>query len=306
MSDVLKAVSLLVILCGLLASPAQTSRAADFSEGTASVNAYFSNKALYTNLDFMMPLFESPNNAAFFINPGGGINLRLKDNSRHTERVYFGIGQRLFLPGSQFKGGPADALLGKGLIFGFNWFIDWQYSMYSHFMADTGGGVELLSDLVDLRLNTYFKLTDAKKLDHGPSPGGLYGTALYVDRGGIYETLLNGVDGEVGFRLPIVDQIGEIRVFGGGFYHDAREVRRIRGIKGRIQWNPLPSIHIGAALFSNRHLNGEKWQLQFGFKLPFSANALSAGGSPFSIDNTPKTGNLWKDRFTTPIPRYGM
>ncbi|MDR2050365.1 MAG: inverse autotransporter beta domain-containing protein [Deltaproteobacteria bacterium] len=290
-------------MAGLLLFPAGAARSADFSEGAASFGAHFSDKALYSYADFFLPLYEVPENAAFFINPNLGFDLRLKNGGRNAERGSIGLGHRLYLPGGQF-GSLGGGLLDKGLILGFNWNLDGQYSPYDNFLFKTGGGVELLSDWVDMRLNGYFKLTGEKLVSR--NRGSLYGTAVYASGNKLYETLLSGVDGEIGLRAPIWEQLGELRFFAGAFYHDAGHVDRVDGFKARVEWNPIPSVVIGASCYSNRDLNGEKWQLHLGFRLPFSMNELLAGGNPFSVDTTPKTGNLWKDRYTAQVRRNGL
>ncbi len=298
--------SVLLLCLALLAPPQAFS--ADFSEGTANFSGYFSNKILHTNASFIMPLYEAPQNAAFFVNPVVGFSTQLSGGSRHEERASIGLGNRLYLPGEQFKSMPGGlgGLFSKGIIFGGNWYLDTQYSPYNNFLTKTGGGMELLSDWIDLRFNGYIKLTDQKDLGKHAKDCHFFGTAVYSGSKSDHETLMPGFDMEAGFRLPIIDQLGEMKVFGGGYYYDARHVNEIKGVKARFEWSPLPAINFGVSYFSNKRLNGEKWLAQLSFKLPFSMNALQQGRNPFSVDYTPKTGNLWKDRYTTPVLRNGM
>ncbi|MCL1916397.1 MAG: inverse autotransporter beta domain-containing protein [Desulfovibrionaceae bacterium] len=300
MRKAIRCLKLCAIILGLSVGTAQ---GADFTDGTATFSGYFSREAVYGVADFMMPLFESPNNAAFFVNPGAGVNLKIKDGMHGAERAYMGIGHRVFLPGGQFGGsGPFH----KGVILGLNWYLDGQYSMYDNILFDTGGGLEMLSDRLDARLNVYFRLTDEKEAGKNISGRGLYGAAVHSDSSGAYETALGGADGELGYRLPLPDQLGEIWVFGGAYRLQGKRIENISGLKGRVQWNPLPSIHIGAGLFSTERFNGERWQIQLAYHIPISVNAMKGGGGLFRMDNTPKTGDLWRDRFTTPVLRHGM
>lgn len=298
-----------IILSLLLLLPAALPRqagAADFSEGAAGLSGYFSGKSLYSYLDFFLPLYEMPDNAVFFINPALGFSKQFVEGGRHEERLSFGLGHRIYLPGEQFGRG-AGGFFSKGLILGLNWHIDEMYSRYGNLFTRTGGGAELLSNWFDARFNCYFSLTKAKELDRHPgSRRDFFGSATYNDGAYDYETMYSGMDGELGLRLPLVDQIGEIRLFGGAYYYTAGHVDKVSGLKARLEWNPLPSISLGAAVFSSRHLNGDRWQVQLGYRLPFSMNALWSGDNPFSMDNTPKTGNLWRDRSTYQVRRNGM
>lgn len=292
--------ALALVFCILLAPAA---RAADFSEGSANFGVKFSDKFIYNDADFMLPLFESPQNAAFFINPSVGVDFRLKGSSRDSERFSFGLGQRLFLPGEQF-GGAMGGMLDKGIIIGWNGYIDLQYSMYDNFMTKGGIGLEVLSDWVDMRLNTYMRITDDKDLGKQVKGHNYYGTAMYRDSAGNdHEILRSGVDTEIGFRLPITDHVGEMRVYGGMYYFDTKHVSSISGVTTRFEWKPIPFMTLGAGWTDSRKLHGEKWSAQMGFHLPFSFNALMSGHSPFSLDFTPKTGNLWHDRYTSPVVR---
>lgn len=288
-------------ICVLMVASAQ---AADFSEGSANFRIKFSDKFIYNNIDLMMPLFESPENAAFFVNPVLGLDFKIKGSSRDVERFSIGLGQRFFLPGGQFEEGQSGGLFEKGIIIGWNSYFDLQYSMYDNFMNKLGLGAEMLSDWVDARVNAYWRLTDDKTLGTRTRSYNYYGTGFYRDSSGrVHEVLRSGLDGEVGVRLPVPDQIGEMRVFGGGYYLDTSHVSSVRGVRARFEWNPIPFLTLGVDWTDNRKFNGEKWNAHLGFHLPFSINALTSGYSPFGVDFTPKTGNLWHDRYTNSVRR---
>lgn len=303
MHSALKNTARLFLVFSLLILIAAPVKAADFSEGTANFEFKFSNKTLYSNADFMLPLYESPQSSAFFINPRAGFDWQVKGKNRHNERLSIGLGNRLFLPGDQFGAG----LFEKGIIFGFNGYLDWQYSAYDNFLTKGGLGVEMLSDWVDARINGYLGFTDEKDLGGNKKSTHFYGTKLYRGSNGKdFETLLSGIDGEVGLRLPVVDNIGEMRVFGGLYYFDADHVSSVSGISARYEWKPIPFLSLNVGWTDNRRLNGEHWQAGLGFHLPFSFNALLSGHGPFALDFTPKTGNLWHDRYTESVRRNGM
>lgn len=294
-------VSLLVpAICALLAAPGV---AADFSEGTANFGVKFSDKFIYSNADFVLPLFESPENAAFFINPSAGFDMRLKGSTRSAQRFSIGLGQRLFLPGAQFSG-FMNGIFDKGIIIGWNGYFDTQYSMYDNFMNKGGLGAEFLSDWVDMRVNGYLRFTDSKDARSSAARHHYYGTAVYRNASGQYrEILRSGFDTEIGLRLPVPDQVGEMRVFGGLYYFDTSHVSSLSGVTTRFEWKPIPFISLGLGWTNKDKLHGENWNAQVGFHLPFSFNALMSGHNPFSLDFTPKTGNLWHDRYTSSVRR---
>lgn len=285
------------LFCALLATPAL---AADFTEGTAAFDVKFSNQFVYTDANFMLPLFENPQTAAFFVNPSVGFDVRLKGSNRTSQRFSIGLGQRFYLPGGQF----GASLLQKGAIIGWSAYIDGQYSMYSDFMSKGGLGIEFMSDWIDARVNGYLRFSEGKDMDRKVRRDHYYGTAYYRDSSGDdHEILRSGVDAEVGLRLPVPDYVGEMRVYGGTYYFDAKHTSSISGVVARFEWNPIPFITLGAGLTDSKKLHGQNWSAHLGFRIPFSLNAISRGRGPFSMDFTPKTGNLWNDRYTSPVIR---
>lgn len=296
----------LVALTALLALWANSSAwAADFSEGRLSIATKFSDKFIYNNLDFIMPLFESPENAAFFINPRIGVDFRHKGSTRDAERFSLGLGQRLYLPGEQFNRSGESGVFDGGVIIGWNANVDFQYSLYDNFMTKAGIGGEVLTEWVDARLNAYIRMTDGKKTgSRGTTRYHYYGVGMYrhADRE-TSEILLSGLDGEAGAKLPVIDQLGEMRVFGGLYYYNSPHVSHVRGLSTRFEWKPIPFVSLNVGWTSSDKLNGENWFGGVGFHLPFSMNAFSAGGSPVGADFTPVTGKLWHDRYTEPVRR---
>lgn len=305
MAHYLKKLARLVLFAAIFTlGAAPLTWGADYSEGRFTFATKFSDKFIYNNFDFMLPLFESRENAAFFINPRLGVDFRIKSSTRDAERFSIGLGQRLFLPGSQF-GNSLGSSFEKGIIAGWSAHFDAQYSLYDNFMTKVGVGGEVLSEWVDVRVNGYVRLTGDKKTDsRGKSRYHYYGTGLYRHSDGkLGEILLSGVDGEVGGKLPVIDQLGEMRIFGGLYYYNSPHVRHVRGVSTRFEWKPIPFVSLNVGWTSSDRLNGANWFGGLGFHLPFSMNALSAGGSPMNADFTPRTGNLWHDRYTEPIRR---
>ena len=99
--------------------------------------------------------------------------------------------------------------------------------------------MEALSDNLDVRLNGYLAISD---------PKGSPGLASAVIEGGQVfllggqEVPLSGVDGEVGFRIPL-DGLGidaqrhALRAYAGGFFFDDKDAfEKVAGPKSRVEW----------------------------------------------------------------------
>ncbi|MEP1206057.1 MAG: right-handed parallel beta-helix repeat-containing protein [Rhizobiaceae bacterium] len=101
------------------------------------------------------------------------------------------------------------------------------------------GGVELSTDRFDARVNWYGPVTDPQLADADFSELILTDTSLFLIGG--REVALKGIDGEIGFRVP-VDRFMEnlhqfdLRIYGGGFHFDHDDAHEeVTGVKGRVE-----------------------------------------------------------------------
>ncbi|MEQ8823134.1 MAG: right-handed parallel beta-helix repeat-containing protein [Filomicrobium sp.] len=101
------------------------------------------------------------------------------------------------------------------------------------------GGLELLSQSVDFRFNWYGPITDPKTTSADVAEARISGDQIFVV--GSEEVGLKGVDGEIGYKLPIEmagldPSVFELRAYGGGFYFDdSAALEEIAGGKARVE-----------------------------------------------------------------------
>jgi len=147
-------------------------------------------------------------------------NLRGKFGSDDDIEGNFGLGFR-----TQVNG---DWILGA------NAFFDILDSEYDNTFIQGGVGLEALTEDWDFRVNGYFPESDREPIAGG---GRVMVTGTLIQLMGRHEQALWGVDGEVGYRLPLFgdSEDFEVRVFAGGFYFDADSVQEIAGPRGRIE-----------------------------------------------------------------------
>ncbi|MGI9422880.1 MAG: right-handed parallel beta-helix repeat-containing protein, partial [Hyphomicrobiaceae bacterium] len=101
------------------------------------------------------------------------------------------------------------------------------------------GGFEALSDNVDVRLNWYGPITDPQTANSDFADVEMTGDRIFMVGG--REVGMQGVDGEIGFRVPS-ERLGidpnefEMRIYGGGYYFDHDDAdEEIAGGKGRVE-----------------------------------------------------------------------
>lgn len=117
--------------------------------------------------------------------------------------------------------------------------VDARNTEISNTFWQLSGGFEALSHNFDARLNWYGPVTEPQSGVAGFAQAQIVGTQLVLTGG--REVALQGVDGELGVRVPLelakIDpNVFELRVYGGGYYFDDSEaIRRIAGVKGRIE-----------------------------------------------------------------------
>ncbi len=162
---------------------------------------------------FLIPIMQDET-SMFFTD----IRTRIDDNN--SEEYNVGLGYR------QMKG---------GWIYGGYVFADYLSSANNFGYWQGTAGVEMLSEIWDLRINGYLPETEVNSLGGGGG-GGLIidgGGNFGIAGGGTSERALPGVDAEVGYKLPI-DQI-DLRVFGGAYYFDAEDFESVAGPKARVE-----------------------------------------------------------------------
>lgn len=115
---------------------------------------------------------------------------------------------------------------------------DFRKSEIDNRFSQLSGGFEALSHNWDFRLNWYGPGTDSKAGRAGFTQLQLTTNNLYMIGG--EEVMLQGIDGELGMRLP-VEMVNidpnkfELRAYGGVFYFDDKDaLEEVAGIKARV------------------------------------------------------------------------
>lgn len=203
------------------------------------------------------------------------LDARGKLFEEQVSEINAAVGYRHMLPGGWNLGAWAGA--------------DRRDTSQDNIFWAASGGVEALSDNFDVRLNGYLAISD---------PKGSPGLASAVIEGGQVfllggqEVPLSGVDGEVGFRIPLeglgIDaQRHALRAYAGGFFFDDKDAfEKVAGPKSRVEWrihDILESIP-GSLLaleteWRSDSVRGGNVEVGLRFRLPFSIFGGSAARS---------------------------
>ncbi|HUQ72692.1 MAG TPA: inverse autotransporter beta domain-containing protein, partial [Planctomycetaceae bacterium] len=177
-------------------------------------------------------------------------------------------------------------------ILGFNAFYDYDNTSTQLF-RQIGFGLETFGELWDMRLNTYFPVTDdTKQLDLEFLPESLRysGNNILFDQIRTFGVHMKGVDHEIGVPLPgRIPERHRVRAYAGWYHFQGRDVDNAFGWKGRLQGDLTGNINMGLEVTHDAI---------FDTNVIFSV-AVSYGG--FKQRDGEKINQY--DRMTTPIQR---
>lgn len=111
------------------------------------------------------------------------------------------------------------ALVSENILLGANIFGDYQH-LHEH--GRLGAGFEVLGNILEARLNTYFGVTSKRVVEETP-------TNI------IYERVADGLDFELGTPLPYLPWL---KVYGQGFWYDFNKSSDKKGWKVRLEAKP--------------------------------------------------------------------
>ncbi len=126
---------------------------------------------------------------------------------------------RISLSGDRFTynlGIGYRRLVNDDLLLGVNMFGDYEDT---HEHGRIGFGLEALTQVLEARLNTYFRLTDTRKVSD-------------TDSSTVYERVANGADFEVGSPVPYLPWL---KVYASGFWYDFSRFSDKKGWKVRAE-----------------------------------------------------------------------
>ncbi len=206
---------IILVLLILLASSFATSAFADILSSSpvkVHLSAYGSNeksqRGLFTT-DFIIPLYYSDDkDTLFFFNP------KYTYTTPNADEINQGIGLR--------------HIFNDSFILGLNTFFDRRMAHSGKWYSQAGLGLEYLSHPLDIRLNWYKPITQAKVVDTTYSFGPT--SLIQYDN---KEEPLQGLDFEIG--TPVFDQYTKTRLYLGGFFYQSRLSRDVNGFRVRTE-----------------------------------------------------------------------
>jgi hypothetical protein len=99
-----------------------------------------------------------------------------------------------------------------------------------------------------------------------------------------FEGTLEGWDAEIGVKLPLAEQMPEVRLFYGYYDFDKRYGGEIPGPKARLEVRAGPYLTLDAEVFEDEELNDTKYFVGVRFHMPFDLGKLFKGQNPFGYD----------------------
>jgi len=189
------------------------------------------NKRSIARAEAFLPLQQDATSLLF-------ADIRGMKDSLQNHEGNIGLGYRQII---------SNGLGGHDWILGGYGFLDIRYSAAGNRFWQAALGVEALSEKFDFRSNVYLPQSSAKQISGTAAVNGVVvGTQLrLVGFGNVRERALPGFDAEIGYKLPILEnQIDAFKLYGGGYYFDAKGYRTVAGPRGRIemQWQNFMDI----------------------------------------------------------------
>lgn len=204
---------------------------------------------------------------------------------------------------SQFVGstglGFRELLHDGRILLGANAFWDAIYSRNGKDYNQLGLGAEVLSEWIDFRINAAFPENNHYLVAERKA-----GDVVGETRS--YEAALEGVNLEVGFKLPIPAKISEVRLFGGGYLYRNPFGDDFSGFQGRVEARLLRGVTADLEYWSSAALMGGHWIGELRVTFPFTSFfEIARGGNPFAFVSEafqPLSGDF-ADRINEPIIR---
>jgi len=183
------------------------------------------NRRNLTESELFLPISQNENSLLFADIRG------MQDNNQNQEGN-IGIGYRKI---------TENGFLGKDWVLGSYAFLDIRNTEADNKFVQGTVGLEALSEHLDIRANFYAPQAKEKDVSGTANvTGTVVGTQLRViGTGNIKERALPGLDFEIGYKLPILENtIDAVKIYGGGYYFDANDYRTVAGPRGRLelQW----------------------------------------------------------------------
>lgn len=254
------------------------------------------NKRTINEFNLQLPILQT-NDSMFFL------DVRAQWDNKSSQEGNFGLGYRRIIDQEYIVGGYG--------------FFDRRWSLNDKKYTQAVVGLELLTEDWDFRVNGYQPLGDrshtisvgtgsSQSNDVIKNGAGLsLVTRSYDNAAIITEEAMSGVDGEIGYRLPISKRDGglDLRVFAGAFSFRGDDAATVQGPRIRLQ----AEIDGGALEFlpsGSKLTVGGVWQYdKVRDRQRFAVVRLTI---PLQSSKTSKSSSLLRGisrRMTTPIVR---
>lgn len=249
-------------------------------KGRAETNWRYGHERSILMTEFWAPIAQGDDDVLY-------TDLRLMGDDQENREGNLGLGYRhvLDLP-----------ILGEG-IGGVHGWIDRRITERGSRFHQGTLGAEWMGNVVDLRFNTYFGLSDPEKYGSG---GGaetvtsafFSGSGIFVDLtpgGQVIEEIMDGFDGEVGFTIPVLqNHIESIRFYTGGYHFTGDHSEDISGWRTRLAADITPDIQIGAR-FQKDDERGAQGFLEATIRFPFgNKKSVREDGLRGRLDESPE------------------
>jgi hypothetical protein len=207
--------------------------------------------------DFLIPLYFTEDSLLFFYP-------RYAFDDRGGYEWNLGLGYRYLIRNDS-------------LLLGGNIFYDVRKSYTGKTYDQISVGAELFGEWFEGRVNVYFPLSDPKKIPEWRKSS-FTSTGLDYYQG--WEVPLSGVDYEVGFKLPCIEEKLETWVYVGGYHFDGKCIDPVHGMSARIEVYPSDFLRLNYEVrYDNRHHDEHYGEILL--ELPFSIENLVQGKNPF-------------------------
>lgn len=155
----------------------------------------------------------------------------------------------------------------ENLLTGINTFFDYQ-DLHQHYRQ--GVGIEAITDKLELRANSYFRLSPKRKVES-------------TGASDTFEQVANGGDIELGAPLPYLPWI---KVFGSYYRYDFRKFKDMSGWKMRGEIKPFKFITINLTTYDDNKGDRE-YLMDTRFNLVFDDLAPKSILSAFKLAKEP-------------------
>ncbi|MBF0254231.1 MAG: inverse autotransporter beta domain-containing protein, partial [Candidatus Omnitrophica bacterium] len=183
-------------------------------------------------VETVAPLYHDPEfNDTVFVQPRAGYDGT--DNDLYN----LGLGWRRYSP-------DLDALLGV------NFFGDYQRDP-GYGRAGVGG--EILGSWYDVRVNGYFRVGPARRVEEN-------------EYAVIYEQAVSGMDAEFGMAVPYMPWA---KVYGGGQFYDFKKDSNLYGWHGRLELKPAPYVVMNLSINDDNMSDNIEWRFDVRMNLDF-------------------------------------